>query len=291
MDYLTQIQKGIDFIETHLEEDISLSQVADAANISQWHFQRIFKALSNETLKAYIRARRLANARDRLVDSDTRIIDIALASGYDTQESFSRAFKKMFELSPNEYRKVGKDIPFVKKLAIDRAYLEHLKSHISLAPEITQQAAMTLVGLKTRFYGSASEKNNLAEKLPPLWAEFLARLGEIPDCVPGACYGVLYQAQQQSDLLEYYAAIEVSRVTELPQGMQSITIPASTYARFCHRGDPRLLDNTVNYIYANWLLNSGHRHSYAADLEIYGEGYIAESEESQMHYAIPIFEG
>ena len=75
--YLRQIQEGIDFIEAHLESDIALSEVARAAGMSQWHFQRIFKALTNETLKTYIRSRRLASSMERLLSTDLRILDIA----------------------------------------------------------------------------------------------------------------------------------------------------------------------------------------------------------------------
>ena len=66
MDYLTRLQHGIDYIEQHLDEDIALAEVARVAAISQWHFQRIFKALTKETLKTYIRSRRMSNTLDKL---------------------------------------------------------------------------------------------------------------------------------------------------------------------------------------------------------------------------------
>ena len=90
MNYLRQVQKGIDLIEKNLHADVCIADVARHACISQWHFQRIFKALTNETLKAYIRSRRIAVALDKLTDTNTRILDIALASGFETQESFTR---------------------------------------------------------------------------------------------------------------------------------------------------------------------------------------------------------
>ena len=107
MNYLRQVQTGIDYIEGRLDYDITLAEVAKAAGISQWHFQRIFKALTNETLKTYIRSRRLTNSLDKLLGTNTRIIDIALSAGFESQESFTRAFKKTFDITPNEYRKLG----------------------------------------------------------------------------------------------------------------------------------------------------------------------------------------
>lgn len=93
--YLERIQHGVDYIETRLEEDVSLADVAKAAGVSQWHFQRIFKALTGETLKTYIRSRRFAASLARLLDTNLRVLDIALLAGFESQEAFARAFKTL----------------------------------------------------------------------------------------------------------------------------------------------------------------------------------------------------
>jgi AraC family transcriptional regulator len=288
LNYLHQIQMGIDYIEAHLDFDFTLGEVAKAAGISQWHFQRIFKALTNETLKTYIRSRRLAKALEKLLVTDARIIDIALEAGFDSQESFTRAFKKAFDMTPNEYRKLGEKSLFLKKVQFDAEYLQHINRNISLEPELYRQKKMLLVGLKTCFYSVDSEKNNIAEKLPPLWDAFLSRMNEIASVVSGMCYGVVQQTKEKTDQLEYYAAIEVSHLETLPEGMVSLEIPASTYAKFTHKGEARNLDNTVNYIYSSWLLRSGMRHTYGPDLEFYGPEFNPVSDKSVMHYAIPV---
>lgn len=288
MFYLHRIQRGIDFIEAHLETDIALSDVAQAAGLSQWHFQRIFKALTNETLKTYIRSRRFAKALDQLLHTRLGILDIALAAGYDTQESFTRAFKACFELTPNQYRKFGRRSLFVKKAQFDEDYLRQLDRNLSLTPDIQDRPALQLVGLATHFYGADSDKDNLGQKLPPLWASFMPRLAEIAHRVPGVCYGVVSQTASDSDLLLYHAAIEVSHSGALPEGMVHFEVPAARYATFEHRGAPENVNHTVNYIYANWLAGSGQRHSGGADLEIYGPGYQGGSDASVMHYAVPV---
>jgi len=286
--YLAQIQRGIDYIEANLDFDITPAQVAEQAGISQWHFQRIFSALTNETLKIYIRSRRLAISLDKLLVTDIKIIDIALSAGYESQESFTRAFKKAFNLTPNEYRKLGDKSLFLKKVQFDAEYLKHINVNISLVPDIYIQKEMQLVGLKTCFYSVDSEKNNIGEKLPPLWQAFLQRMGEIENIIPGNCYGVVQQTNAKSEQLQYYAAIEVSEVGILPEKMDCIKIPSATYAKFTHQGNAKKINNTVNYIYSSWLIQSGKRHSYAADLEIYGAEYHPESDQSVMHYAIPV---
>lgn len=290
MNYLNQVQTGIDYIEAHLDFDFTLGEVAKAAGISQWHFQRIFKALTNETLKTYIRSRRLANALEKLLVTDARIIDIALEAGFDSQESFTRAFKKAFDMTPNEYRKLGEKSVFLKKVQFDTGYLKHINRNISLEPEIYIQKKMLLAGLKTCFYSVDSEKNNIAEKLPPLWETFLSRMSEIENTVAGICYGVVQQTKEKTDQLEYYAAVEVRNIGTLPENMVSLEIPASTYAKFTHKGKVKDINNTVNYIYSSWLLRSGMRHTYGPDLEFYGTEYDPVTDKSVMHYAIPVLE-
>lgn len=290
MDYLHHVRRGIDYIEARLDSEIDLADVARHAGISQWHFQRIFKALTNETLKTYVRSRRFANALDKLAHTDERILEIALASGFESQEAFTRAFKKAFGVAPASYRKTHQQVPFLRKVRFDEQYLLHLHGGVSLEPEFHVYPARTMVGVRTRGFGVDSEKNNLAPKLHALWGGFLRRMGEIGGAIPGTAYGVIQSATERGEELEYFAAVEVGEAHLLPEGMVRCELPATRYATFTHRGDLRRLDQTVNYVYSSWLARSGLRHTYAADLEIYGPGYREDSEESVVHYAIPVGE-
>lgn len=286
--YLERVQRGVDYIETKLDDDVALSAVARAAGISQWHFQRLFKALTGETLKTYIRSRRLAASLERLLSTDLRVLDIALMAGFESQEAFARAFKQAFGLTPQKYRALRDKSLFLKKPRFDEQYLQQLTRNDALTPEIYQQPPLLLVGLRTLFYSVDSEKNNIGELLPPLWGAFVSRLPEIPNRVPGVCYGVVRQERADSDRLEYHAAIAVTGVAALPEGMVSVEVPAGTYARFEHRGPAPRIDHTVSYAYATWLAQSSYRHTYAPDLEIYGAGYHPTNDDSVFHYAIPI---
>jgi AraC family transcriptional regulator len=288
MNYLDQIQRGVDYIETNLYQPIPINAVAREAGMSQWHFQRMFRGLTGDTVKAYIRSRRLGQALELLLNTDKRIIDIAIEADFESQESFTRAFKAAFHITPAQYRKAGKRHPMPRKIKFDKEYLEHINTGLNTVPEIYVQKEMHLVGLRTSFFGTDSEKNNIGEKLPPLWQQFLARLSEIGNTVGDTCYGIVRQLKENSDELEYFCAIEVMEPTDILEGMVAITIPASTYAKFTHKGAINLIDNTINYIYSTWLPQSGKRHTNAADLEFYGAGYSPVSDESIMHYAIPI---
>jgi AraC family transcriptional regulator len=106
--------------------------------------------------------------------------------------------------------------------------------------------------------------------------------------VPGVCYGVVRQEHADTERLEYHAAIEVTATDALPEGMHALEVPAATYAHFEHRGAAQRVDHTVSYAYATWLPQSGRRHTYGPDLEIYGAAYHPTSEDSLFHYAIPV---
>jgi len=191
-------------------------------------------------------------------------------------------------MTPGQYRQLGGRALFVKKIELNADYLRHIHRNVSLVPDVYDQAAMRLVGMQTLFYGTDSQKNNLARKLPPLWASFLARMAEVPHAVKGTCYGVVSPVHACSDQLQYLAGIEVSQLAPLPHGMVELQVPAARYARFCHQGPAAGIDNTVNYIYSSWMLSSGSEHSTGPDLEIYDARYSATSDASVMHYAIPI---
>ena len=286
--YLERIRRGVDFIETHLDDDVALAAVARAAGLSQWHFQRIFRSITGETLKAYIRARRMAGALDRLLATELRIADIAAHAGFESQEAFARAFKQTFGISPLAYRKLGKRNLFPKKLELDDEALRHLHGGVSLEPKLADAPAMTLVGLRTRFFGVDSDKNNLGEKLPGLWAAFLSRLHEVSGARQGVCYGVVRQRADDTDELDYFAAIEVDATYTLPEGMEVVDVPAATYARFEHRGPAPAVDHTVSYAYSTWLMRSPWRHSGGPDLEIYDRRYHPTDAASVLEYALPV---
>jgi AraC family transcriptional regulator len=225
---------------------------------------------------------------NRLLATRLRVLDIALLAGFESQEAFARAFKKAFGLTPQAYRRLGNKSLFLRKPQFELDYLEHLQSNVSLAPEIQAQRHMTLVGLRTCFFSVDSEKNNIAEQLPPLWNAFLQRVSEIQHRVAGLSYGVVRQEHEDSERLEYHAAVEVTELATLPNGMVSLEVPSATYAAFAHRGEVKGIDHTVNYIYSTWLVQSGKHHTYGPDLELYGAQYHPTSGDSIIHYAIPI---
>ncbi|MGN7382161.1 helix-turn-helix domain-containing protein [Paenibacillus sp. SAFN-117] len=104
-EHVRAVKRSIRYIEEHLKGDLSLEKVADQAAFSMYHFHRMFQAYVGDTLADYIRKRRLACAAGELLSTERRILDIALEYQFESQEVFTRAFKRIYYMTPGQYRK------------------------------------------------------------------------------------------------------------------------------------------------------------------------------------------
>src|SRR4030095_11384200 len=91
-------------IQANLDQDLSLEVLAKRLRLSQFHFHRLFRSAVGETLKQYTQRRRLERAANRLIIHDATILDVALDSGFQSHETFSREFKRRFQVTPKSYR-------------------------------------------------------------------------------------------------------------------------------------------------------------------------------------------
>ena len=118
MDYNEKIQTSIKYIENNLNEKILLEDLAKQTFLSKYHYHRVFHELVGETVMAYIRKRRLTEAAKELVESNIKIVDVALKYQFGSQEAFSRAFRRMFKASPREFRQAQVNIMQYKKVKL-----------------------------------------------------------------------------------------------------------------------------------------------------------------------------
>ncbi|MGM7724772.1 helix-turn-helix transcriptional regulator [Metabacillus sp. Hm71] len=115
MSYSPIIQKTIEYIEENLHEELSLESIAQFAGFSKYHYHRIFQKEVGVTASEYIRYRRIANSANMLLYTDEKIIDIAIYYRFETQESFTRSFKKYYQLPPGKYRKIMGRLTFQRE--------------------------------------------------------------------------------------------------------------------------------------------------------------------------------
>lgn len=122
MKHLKKISMAIDYIEANLTKKIDLDMVADAVHYSKYHLHRMFSKTLGLTLHDYLQRRQLTEAAKLLVFSNKSILDIALLSGYSSQQAFHSIFKSMYKLSPNKYRENERFYPLQLKFEFEGSF-------------------------------------------------------------------------------------------------------------------------------------------------------------------------
>lgn len=257
---LQRIQAAIDYIEENLHNDFSIRDLAQQAQMSQWHFQRVFHASAGETVKAYIRSRRLSHAARALLETDLNILQIALEAGFDSNEAFTRAFRQQFALTPRQFRQQKQALSFPRlKLQIDQHYLQHLHRNLSLNPRIEYSGSLHLVGIPADFT-VAHEDFDLLTLLRPVWDRFYQALPQIQGrSEQEACLLCEILASSERQIRVFALPCVVVRdFSNLPAGMISHVRAAQKNAIFRHAGSGQAWEYTMQYIFGAWLPESGH---------------------------------
>lgn len=146
-DSLAAMLRAVTFIEDHLPAPLSVAQAADAAGYSLYHFIRTFNRCVQHTPYDYIMRRRLSQSALALLNSRRRVIDIALDFGFESPESYARAFKRMFGSQPSQWRTQWRGLPAPVMPALTAADLEYRNSAQFAFPQVTERPAQTYRGL------------------------------------------------------------------------------------------------------------------------------------------------
>lgn len=115
---MAAMNRALTYIEDHLGAPLTVKTIAQVAGYSPFHFDRVFRYALGEPLMAYVRKRRLTEAAGLLVETDMRIIDIAVQVGFASQQAFSTTFAKYFEMPPGRFRKQGLRRSLLEKKAL-----------------------------------------------------------------------------------------------------------------------------------------------------------------------------
>ena len=230
MNWLESIEEAIDFIESHLKDDFSIEDVASHVYMSSGYFQKAFSMLCGFTVSEYIRNRRLAEAGMELLFSKDKIIDIAMLYGYDSHDSFTKAFSRFHGVTPSAVRRGGCTL---KAFAPLRLHFILQGGHI-MDYQIEKQAGFDVL-LKVE----AARVTYLSE---PDLNENQKRMISSKQM-----YGGLYR--------------EVSRDPELLDGFELHSFPPVTWAVFVCKGNSRMdaRKKTFHQITKEWFPQTNYR--------------------------------
>ena len=271
MDWLTGIQNAINYVEEHLTDDLNYDEIAEEAACSSFYFQRIFSILCGITLGDYIRNRRLTLAGNELCATDEKVIDIAFKYGYESPESFTRAFSRFHGITPSEAKKDGSKLksfsPLSVKITLSGGTIMHYK--------IVEKEAFDIIE-KTEMHSAEDTEN--AKSIPDFWTR------SHKDCTVktlwetttdktylfGICYG---NQPQNAKTFAYSIAAKCDCNNALPEGFRTNTIPARTWAVFeCNGAMPNAIQDMWHKIVSEFFPASDYQPTYEMDIEAYTDG-------------------
>ena len=288
IDYIDKMQDAIDFMEAKLKEDIRLNDVAFEVGFSSFHFHRIFLANVGETVTEYMRKRRLSEAARELMETNRRILDIAVDYQFESQEAFTRAFKKMFFMSPGQCRREKPAMHLFLRRCSDREGLKFMRGEkIEVDSKILELGEIRAVGL--RCHGDVRE-GGLKQEIKQLWEKFNKVASSVKNISKtGIALGICSMIEgEEPHIMEYVCSMKVDDVSDVPQGMVARKLSPQKYAVFTHKGELDKVGQTYDYIYQTWLPQSGCELIDAPDFELYDDRFAPDKDESEFDIYISI---
>jgi len=281
--HIDRINRALEFIEANLDNEIRLDSLAKESALSKYHFHRIFRALIGDPPFKYIEKRRISRAAHDLVHTERRIVDIAFDYGFNSHESFIRAFKKTFRQTPSRFRKTRPTIEYHAKCPVGSLELRLKAGAVRLNPKIWHQPSFLLSGL---VYSGRDSK-----AIYGLWEKFWQALSNAEKKVETAtCYGACFHDidMRNKEVFDYYVGIKVNQLTEVPQGMKTVRLPENSYAVFTHRGPISVIESTYDRIYGNWLPLTNYTPTLDLDIIVVDHRFSAQGADSEVDILIPI---
>lgn len=249
--YQARMHRVCDYIVRHLDDGLSLAEISEIAHFSKYHFHRQFAQFMGINLFRYIQLMRIKRASYQLVfQPDLRILDIALQSGFENHESFSRAFKKLFQQSPSEFRKQPQWLNWYKHYPKPpKRGVKIMQVEIIDFPE-TKVAVLEHLG--------APEKVNESVQVFVDW-----RIeSQLSPHQKSETFGIVYSDPNNTPPDEFRFDICGSVVKNVPtnrQGVINKTIPAGRCARTYHIGSHDNIEESVYPLYFDWLPDNGEQ--------------------------------
>ena len=271
MDWITGIQNAINYIEEHLTEEIDYEIVAKEASCSSFYLQSIFSILCGMTLGDYMRNRRLTLAGNELSAADDKVIDIALKYGYESPESFTRAFSRFHGVTPSKAKKDGSKLKSFSRLSVKIT----LSGGNIMDYKIIEKNAFDII---EKVEAHTVENSENAKSIPDFWmrshndgtVKTLLDTTTDRTYIFGVCYGNL---PENAKTFDYSIAAKCDNNTVVPEGFRKNTIPARTWAVFeCKGAMPNAMQDMWHKIISEFFPTSGYQPTYEMDIEAYTDG-------------------
>lgn len=273
MDFLNRMTEAIEYIEEHIAEDFNVNDIAKIVCCNAYQFGRIFSYVVGISLAEYIRSRRLSLAALELQSGNVKVIDVALKYGYNSPESFTRAFRELHGVSPKEACVKGVTLKMYPCIELQIL----IKGVIEMDYRIEEKDAIKCVGGVYHLAKGEDGWTNAWEKYLDIKDE---KLGRTPNEVVRDKYKLYRAPLWQVGVAHGFedGNIDMSIGAEVKEGeeyseLDLFEIPAATWAVFSGKGKVYgALAELMTKIFGEWLPSSGYEQSLQYTIEIYPPG-------------------
>ena len=279
-------QRLVQWIEQHLDEPLTLERIAREAALSPYHFSRLFTARMGRSVMAHVRGRRLVRGARRLCDEpDLKLVELAFDCGFDSQEAFTRAFKRVFGVSPGRFRTGFAVDPIEGQFPMNAPSSVPAEPVVRL-PELVTMPAFHVAG-PSRLFDEATKS-----EIPQLWSALIGALPFAGQVNSWATYGVVSSADKAEGCFRYMAGVGVAAGCTPPPGFAVQEIPTATYAVFRITLDGGALHPQVKQamaaIWGELLPASGLKVAEGPDFELYDGRFDPRKAGSVIDFHVPV---
>ena len=277
MNWIQGIQSAIDYVEANLTGEIDYEEAAKRACSSPFHFQRVFGILCGFSLGDYIRMRRLSLAGEELSKGGAKIIDIALKYGYDTPESFSRAFTRFHGIAPSEAKRGGR-VKIFPPLSVKLS----LSGGSKMDYRIEKRDAFQVVCKRKRV--GKPQAANATPDITAMWQELGkdGTMARLIACMPEkpvmkGLLGICFSAELNAKQFPYGIGVEYDG-RKVDDDLEVVTIPAHTYAVFTSKGKmPDAFIETYQRIVTEFFPQSTqYEYAESVEFEVYSSNDVSD---------------
>lgn len=249
--YEEKVTSVLIYIQNNLDGDLSLEKLAEVACLSPFHFHRIFSAYRKESIKSYIRRLRLNRAARDLSCTDLPIIQVAERAGYDTQQSFNRAFKEIYNISPKKFR-TGRKLDDAESISV---LMEELNK-----PETQDQYTVKILELAPITVFFVRRLGDYAHSYQA-WVHLASAIGIAKIADPKVKkISIAYDTPEYTPVKNrrFDACVTADDIKDFkPKGKVGIqTLHGGLYAQITHQGPFTKIEKTYYYLFGVWLEQS-----------------------------------
>ncbi|CUH97328.1 putative HTH-type transcriptional regulator YdeE [Propionispora sp. 2/2-37] len=264
MEWLKQLSRAIDYIESNLTGDISYDEAAKIACCSTYYFQRMFSYVAGIPLSDYIRRRRMTKAAYELQISKAKIMDIGSKYGYASPTSFNRAFQAVHGVAPIVARIEGTILNAYPRLS----FSIKVTGGESMRYRVETKDPIRIVGVRVELQEDQEQNFEIAPKFwdRTLKSNVVSEICKLANKQPQGILGVtVYQNPEE---IYYYIAASTDKA--VPENLQAYEIPAATWVIF--EGDGHFqesIQTIFKRFLTEWLPFSGYEYAQLPDIEVY----------------------